>query len=517
MRRIYCLIGCVLLSACGDSGSSSPVTVPTIPTLVVTLTPSAKSQTVTEADTVTEFTVQAAFSGSSVDPIYPRFDYDSALLTLDGPIELSGNGYRAKFKSNSGLSANNHKSPVTFRLCRDSNCGTVYPGSVQAFDYTLDVKLGDWATRQRNAAHNGYVHAVFDPANFAKAWDYAPAGATKFDPVAARQGTVFITQGNSDGSSIAIALDGLTGVERWRYSLGNVSDASGPALSGDQLIINTMSFSSGTNPTVMLNATSGLFFRHFITAAQWSTFAQPTPFQDLVYMASGYYGNVVYAHDVNTAAAVWETYGSAGNTWDGEAPAVDSRYLYYYSGNLDVMDRLTGVLVKSIDDPFWQWNGYSYGGTPMIGSDNHVIAYSGNGMGTYSISFPLVNYDIQAGTYRWRTASAYTVIPAVAKGVIYAASNQISELDAIDEATGKALWAWPLPNGEQFLGNIVVTDTLVFVSTDKATYAIDLQGTHQTKWSDRTSGWLAITPDAKLIVTPSTGQMPARITAFSLQ
>lgn len=521
MRYSYCLVGCLVLAACsggnGSSGGATVVTPPAIPTLNVTLTPSSKTQTATETDSSSSFTVQADYSGTTSDAIYPKIDFDSTLFALDGEITHSGSSYIAKFKSLTGLSAATYTSTVAFKLCRDSACGTVYPGSTQSFTDTLDVKLSDWTTRQRNAAHNGYVHAAFDSTKFAKAWEYAPTTATHFEPVAARAGTVFLTEGLSDGSRVVVALDGTSGTERWHYSLGNVSHASGPGLVGNQLVINSMFTSSGTNPTVVLNADTGLFVRNFISAAQWSTFAQPTPYLDFFYMASGYYGNVVYAFDVKNGVPAWQANGSRGNTWDGEAPAVDSRYVYYYSGNLDVIDRTSGALVKSIADPFWVWNGYSYGGTPMIGSDNHVIAYSGNGQGTYGVAFPLVDYDVQAGTYRWRTASSYSVIPADAKGVVYAASNQTSEFDAIDEQTGKPLWAWPLPVGEQFVGNIVVTDTLAFVSTNMAVYAIALDGTHQTKWSAKTPGWLAITPDAKLIVSSPQGNSSPKIIAYALR
>lgn len=523
MRKFHYLLGCALLGACsgGGGGGGTPTPTPTpVPTLNVVLTPSTTSPTASDADSVTSFTVLADFTGTTSDPIFPQFTYDTALFALDGEIVRAGNRYTAKFKSLGGLAANTNNGKISFRLCRDSGCSVSYPGSNQEFTYSFDVKIADWTTRQRNAAHDGYVHATFDPATFAKAWEFAPAAAVAYDPVAARAGTVFLTQRRNDGSHMALALNSATGAERWHYSLGNVSDASGPALAGDQVLFSTMFTSSGNNPTVTLNATTGLFLRNFISAAQWSTFAQPTPFGDAAYIASGYYGNVVYGFDLANGVSLWQANGSGGKTWDGEAPAVDSRYVYYYSGNLDVIDRVTGALVKSIADPFWMWNGYSYGGTPMLGSNNHVIAYSGNGMGTYSsISFPLVDYDVEAGKYRWRTASGYSGTPAVAKGVIYAASNQTSQFDAIDEQTGKVLWSWPLPVGERFAGNVVVTDTLVFVSTDIGVYAIDLAGTHQTKWGVSTPGWLAITPEARLIVVPfnTSPTLPAKVTAWSLR
>ncbi|MEO1969397.1 MAG: PQQ-binding-like beta-propeller repeat protein [Sphingomonadaceae bacterium] len=515
MRKVIFVAAGIFLSSCGggsgSSGSSPPVVV--VPTLAVTLNPSTTSQATSEENSVASLILEATYTGTSSDPIVPVLDFDRSVLSLDGSITQSGNTFTANFKTVSGLSAVVRKTTVTFKLCKESACATVYPGSTKSFVYTLDVKLSDWTTRQRGPSHNGYVHATFDPAKIVKAWQYAPSATQRFREVAARTGTIYVTKVASDGSSIAVALASSSGTELWHYSLGNVSNASGPALSTDYVLFQTMFTSSGNNPLVVLDATTGQFKKNLISAAQWSTFAPPTVYDNSAFIASGYYGNVVYAWDLNTLTDSWQTNGSGGNTWDGEAPAVDSNYLYYYSGKLDVIDKASGAIVKSIEDPFWQWNGYSYGGTPMIGSDNNVIAYSGNGQGTYSVSFPLVSYDIEQGVYRWRTASSYTNIPAVGGGVVYAGSNQTLEFDAIDEQTGAVKWAWPLPSGETFIGNVVVTDTLAFVSTDAKVYAIDLNS-HATVWSDTAPGLLAITPDAQLVVSsPNSGL----ITTYSLR
>lgn len=515
VKKYYSLSLCLLLMSCGGESSDPPVTTPTTPTLNVTLAPSATRQEAPEANSVVSFSVEARYSGESDGAVFPKFDFDPEKLLLDGEIETSGQMFTARFKTLSGLSAQSHVNNIKFRLCRDAGCATIYPGSSKSIDHRLDVQIGDWVTRQRNAAHDGYVHASFDPGQFVRAWEYGPGNVVAFKPVAAQQGRVFVTQVHSDGSSVALALDGVSGTERWRYSLGNVSDASGPAIAGDKLAFSTMFTSSGNNPMVVLTAADGRFWRNFPFAAQWSSFAQPTPFADAIYMAAGYFGNIVYANDLKQGVPLWEASGSAGQIWDGQAPAADERHIYYYSGNLDVIDRQNGAVVKSIADPFWRWNGYSYGGTPMISSPNHVIAYSGS-VTPHGGAAPLVNYDIEAGVHRWRTASDYSVVPAAAKGVIYAGSNQKQKFDAIEEATGSVLWSWSLPAGEQFQGNVVVTDTLVFFSTDKAVYAVDLTD-HGAKWKVGTPGYLAITPDAKLIVTPFSSAAGAKLFAYSLR
>lgn len=507
MRKVATVFACVVLSGCGG-GSDNPLAKPAIPTLSVTLTPSASTQSAKEADSVTSFTLNASYSGTSSDPIVPVLSFDKSLIDLDGDITQSGNTFAASFKTLSGLSAQPHSTNVTFKLCKEATCTTVYPGSTKSFTYTLDVRLSDWTTRQRNSAHNSYVHATFNPVKFAKAWQYAPSATNRFSEVAAKVGTIYATRLGTDGTSVAVALDSSTGTERWHYSLGNVNNASGPALSDNYVHFATMFLSSNNNPLVSLDASTGQFKKNLTFAAQWSTFAPPTVYNDNIYIASGYFGNVVYSWDLKTFTSSWQTDGSRGKTWDGQAPAVDTNYVYYYSGNLDVINRSTGQIVKSITDPFWQWNGYSYGGTPMIAATNNVVAYSGNDSNSF-----LVSYDIEKSVYRWRTASSYSIIPAAGNGVVYAASNQTSEFSAIDATTGEVKWAWPLPVGENFITNVVVTDSIAFVSTNIAVYAIDLT-THSSVWTASTPGYLAISPDAQLIVSSPTVGL---ITAYSLR
>ncbi len=521
MKCKFIVVSCLFLISCGGgSGSGVPVPVvvapPPVPTLGVTLVPSGSTLNVTDDSTVGTLKIDATYTGESADPIVPVLALDSNFLQIDGAITQSGKTFSAIIKSKEGLSVKQHKSMVQFRLCKEATCTTVYPGSTSSFEHTIDVGISNWTTRQRNASQNGFVRITLDPTKFSKSWEYVSTTANFFEPIAAQAGSVFTTADNTDGSTNSLALNGNTGAVSWRYNFGNIHHASGPAIVGNQLIFSTMETSSTDNRMTVLNALSGLFARNFAFAAQWSTFAQPTPSGDNAYIAAGYYGNVVYGFDLKAGQTMFTVDGSGGKTTDGQAPAVDSKYVYYYSGNLDVFDRKTGARVKSIPDPFWTWNGYSYGGTPMISSDNNVIAFSGNGQGTYNVSFPLVNFDIQAGVHRWRTVDKYDGVPAAAKGVIYAWSDELGQLSAIEETTGKILWAWPVPAGQKFYGNIVVTENLLFLSTTSGIYAIDLAGTHQTVWTAPTPGWIAITPDAKLIVN-SYRLSPAKITSYSLR
>jgi hypothetical protein len=172
--------------------------------------------------------------------------------------------------------------------------------------------------------------------------------------------------------------------------------------------------------------------------------------------------------------------------------AVDSNYAYYHSGvSLEVWNRRTGLAVASIEDPFGSDSGYSYHGAPMIGSRDNVVSFAGDAFsGTASSSTEqyeqrvLSSFNIKAKTFEWATGNAYLTAPAVANGVIYAARNEPMALDAMDESTGEVLWSWtPAGAGdESFHHNIVVTQNLLFVSTDRAVYALDL-ASRKPLWS----------------------------------
>jgi outer membrane protein assembly factor BamB len=520
MYKFVSLCGLSLLAACsggGSSGGGGTVTGPQPPaTLNVTLDKSAQTQTASETDTRATFSFVATYSGSSDSAVYPKISFDTGVLAQDGEITQSGKSYTVSLKSLASLGGDPRTGDVTFRLCRDTACAEVYPGSTQTFRYTLDVKLLDWEMFQRNAAHTAYVHASFDPAKITKLWDKTFTDTGSFRPVSTKGDTVFVTRKSTNAS--VYALDGATGTQRWAYDIGPVAYVGGPTVTGDQLQIVSMVTSSGNNRIVTLGAADGQFVRNMLFASQWSIFAQPTAIGRELYLASGYYGNVVYGYDLDSGATRWTANGVSGKVWDGAVTAADSQYVYYYSGSLDVYRRSDGALVKSIADPFWVWNGYSYAGGPILGARNNAIAYSGTGMGIYPVSFPLVSYDIDGSKVAWRTAATYSNVPALAKGLLFAASNSQGQLDAIGEDDGKVRWSWPLPVGEQFQGNMIVTDNLVFFSTNAKVYAVSLADAHATVWSAPTPGTLAISANARLVVTPhESGGTSATITSYALR
>lgn len=105
--------------------------------------------------------------------------------------------------------------------------------------------------------------------------------------------------------------------------------------------------------------------------------------------------------------------------------------------------------------------------------------------------------------------------PAVAHGVIYA-GHWSPVLDALSETTGEVLWSWPgMPGDNGFHRNVIVTDNLLFVSSDQAVYALDLE-THEPVWSYPVPGMLAISAQRILYIVEGANVSSGRLIAIQL-
>lgn len=509
MRTATAMVALATLAGCGGGGqggsTAAPAPTPTIPTLAVSLSTSSQTTSIDDGGSGTPLGFTAAVSGATSDTVVADLQYDRTQLALDGDVTRANDGsYAVRFKPAAALTQGSYNGTVTFRLCRDPACGTVYPGSTQIFGYRLTTQIADWTTYQRNPAHTGYVRTTFDPAVFRKSWEWAPSGVTRVSAIASANGLAYVTSQERDGTAMLRALATSTGEQRWSYAIGTTTYFSPPAVGNGRVFVTTMTTSSSENPILSVDAVTGEYAPpRSLFASQWSTFLQPVPYKDGLYMSAGYYGSVVYGFDYTTRTA-WGT-ETGGKIWDGETPAVDDGTVYYYSGKaLEMIDRRTGDVQASLPDPFFQNSFYSYHGAPILGSMGNVMAYSSQ----RSASTPsiLVNWSIANKAYAWRSANTYSTAPAVGGGRIYLSRSNPGELNALDEATGRVVWGWAPPIEERMIGNTILTENLVFVSTNKAIYAIPVQGnTHTPVWSAAGGGEMALTADGTLIIT---GQMP---------
>ena len=431
---------------------------------------------------------------------------------------IDDRNFRVQVRVAGGLAAGTHAGYVELKTCLDEAClseiqrGTLYVPFEVAIEDPADIALGEWETFQRDAAHSGYVPATFQPRSFAYKWEWqrqAPAGfQNTINTVATAPGLVFVSDGG--GGNLALrALRENDGGLAWQQTFQDYPALNPPAAANGKVYITT----TGHQQTFMwaFHADTGVPVFQNTFAAQWPRVLAPTIRDGRVYTNGGYYGGGVYAYNDTTGDLQWSMFSGDD---DMSTPAVDESRVYYYDGYaLVTYDTATGLKLSSTSDPYDPDWGYSLNSAPMLGRADSVTTFSGGNYGTR----PLINFSVAGNAVRWRSLRNYITHPATAKGVVYAGSNAPKSFDAIDEATGQILWSWvPQPSDVSFSRNVVVTDNLAFVSTNRAVYAIDL-ATRQPVWSYPVPGTLAISGGGTLYIVEGASEQTGRLIAIALK
>jgi outer membrane protein assembly factor BamB len=469
------------------------------------------------------FRSRSASLSLSVAPLDAVFAPDPLVTSL------AGGRYSVLLRTAPSLAVGEYNGVVTLRLCRESPCARPIAGTTVTVPYTVRVQgtvtvTPDWQTHQGNAAHTGYVPVTLDPARFAYAWEWrrSTSGVLGFiNAVVTEGGRVFVTDDEYFGSLTSLyALNETDGSLAWRQDFINYPALNPPAVANGIVYVATTGHENTFLWAFRANDGTPVFKSAF--AGQWPHVLAPTVRDGRVFTNGGYYGGGVYGYDATSGASLWSMFSGDD---DMSTPAVDGHHAYHYNGNsLEVYSAATGAAVASITDPQVAVSGYSYHGSPMLGSDDHIMALSGgafSGRASSSTeqyeSRPLTNFSLAARAMRWRSNSTYLTAPAVANGVVYAGRNNPKSLDALDERTGQVLWSWPgTANDTEFHRNVLVTNNLVFVSTDRAIHAVDLN-THQSVWSYPTPGMLALSAGGTLYIAEGARQPTGRLIAIRLR
>jgi outer membrane protein assembly factor BamB len=140
---------------------------------------------------------------------------------------------------------------------------------------------------------------------------------------------------------------------------------------------------------------------------------------------------------------------------------------------------------------------------PVLGAGGNVFvadystAYLNNG----TMGNQLMKFNTAKGYIDWRIAGNYPLTPAYANGVVYAPNTNPYRVEARAEGDGAMLWSW-VPgqaNETAWKGEPIITANLLFVSSNLATYAIDLN-THKAVWSYPAAGRLALSRSGILYI-----------------
>ena len=533
MRFRHVTSGCSILilgtlSGCGGGNSGSSVPVVTVPgtgspaptaTLPVTLSASSANVTVDEGQ-ATAFGFTATYTGSTPQPVVADVTIGSKRYVLEGTPTASGTSFAVSLKPTAFNPGGREASTVTFRLCTSANCATVYPGSTVSFAVSLDVRLKDWGTFQRDAAHTGYVAAKYKTTDFATAWSMPSRSPYAPTPIAARRGRVFVNMQpqNASANPQTLAIDSLLGAVDWAYDVGHPGYFSAPSYANGRLIYATRNLLPGTVGMDVLDA-DGIYRLSLPYASQFATAGTTTALDDNVYYAAGDSGNEIYSYDAATGVRQWVANAfpsGSGIVREGESVAADENFVYFFSaGSLFALSRTNGAIVHSIRNPFFSSGGLSYSGLyyggPILDGSGRVFTFSDNRNKGQALS--LVAFSINSDSVLWHSSRSYAGEPALRDGKLYAIRANSAVVDIIDTANGSVTSSIDLGADKGILSsNVVVTGSHLFVASDTATYAVDLeQSGYPTVWSARHGGSLAITPDNLLVVAALEGLYAYRL------
>ncbi len=420
-----------------------------------------------------------------------------------------------------------HSGTVDLMLCYSSYCDTYaqVPGSPVSIPYTLTVTpetlmqpvpsvsgLPEWETFQGNPDHTGYVPTTLNAATFTTGWSWsAPGDIARLSPATTGSGKVVVTAGAGNGTTPTLyALNESNGTVAWSHDFGNRHALNHPAVSAGRVFVTT----TGHNDTFMWSFDIGTGARLFQTpfSSQSESHLAPTIKNGYVYTNGGYYGGM-YSFKGLTGTQRWHAPLRQYHFW---TPAVDDDYAYAHTGfEFVVLNRRTGERALTVPNSQINSRGYALNIAPVLLGNGSAIVVDG----IYSFSDlehnnHLIRYSVADAGETWRVAGQFRSNPVVADGTIYVSNNAARQLEARDEASGALLWAWSPSDASESLpiGNLVLTDNMIFLSSSAATYAIDLSS-HQPVWSTPRTGHLALSSNRILYVVD--GAM-GRIDAYRL-
>lgn len=419
-------------------------------------------------------------------------------------------------------------------LCADSLCSATMGDSSDSVAVSMDVyAIPAWTTHQGNASHTGYVPIWVDVDAITNGWTWVRPPSTEpvkgINPVTTENGVVYISDDVYFGDATLHAVDVTDGGVVWD-SVAVLSAAfNGPAIGTNHIfaarkIVNTSSSgtsASGTSRVVAFSKADGT--ESFIGAlqGQWPQWFPPTIFEGVVYQGSGTYGGYLKSFAETTGAEGFTV--DVGGAWDHYAVAADSDGIYHHTADRMVKLDASGNIVSSVNDPNGSSGTTGKFSAPVILDANLVGSYSDDsfsGRASGNVEhFDQRNFtvfDMDSETLLWTTSRTYLTHPALRDGVIYLAGNAPATLDALDADTGNILWSWTMPAewaDSEFHRNMLVTDNVLFFSTNKQTVGIDL-ASHEVVFTSPKPGMLALGDDRMLFIAPGYRESNGTLEAY---
>ena len=449
--------------------------------------------------------------------LYATASDAGAVFSSSVGVATVANGYALSLTISTTKPAGHYTGTVSINLCSDPACNVAQnPGSISVpFDVQIlsdssawpGNNLGtlvpwpnvpDWNMFQGNAAHTGYVPVSVDPNRFSTRWRGPSLNNTAgyYGPaltLTTNAGRLFIAYGTS-----LYALKEHDASQLWTQSFASLTYPSvNPPAVGNGMVFIAVGQQGSTSLRAYDEVDGSAKFTSAMNS-QWENYLAPTIGPNGVYTNAGTYGGL-YGFNFSGQQMFFASLDMQ-SMW---TPAVDDSHVYSYTGRLTVVDPQTGAVQANINDPSFTNYVYRINGSAVLGAPGSVFAaphenayLNGGGIGN-----KLTRFDAIAQNFLWQVAGVYPRTPAYDSGVVYIGNNNPLRLEARSESNGDLLWSWtpPLPADSSFNSEVLLTDSTIFVATDKVTYGID-RSTHQVVFSYPLSGRLALSRSGVLYI-----------------
>ena len=341
-----------------------------------------------------------------------------------------------------------------------------------------------WQMYQADSRHSGHAPILVEPDEFSLRWQRTVAAGMSLNPVTAADGKVFVSLNvYFDEIPSLFVLDARDGETMWSKNFGGAFSVNPPSYAYGNVYIQTGNHGSDTY-LHSFDAETGSRVFQAPHSAQWERYYSPTIHDGAVFVNGGYYGGM-YAFNAFSGEQLWFHSLPQYDEW---TPAVEDLAYAYVGGGLYALDRDTGERLYVIPDPNFDWQGWSMRLAPVLGELNDaVVIHDGR----------LIIFDLQSQSIRRELQDDFHDQPSVVDGTIYAMNR--SQLVALDEMTGDLRWSWVPPQG-YLQGNLVVTDSHVFASTDTQVYAVEILSRDDV-WSYPEGGHLTLANETLYIAS----------------
>ncbi len=354
-----------------------------------------------------------------------------------------------------------------------------------------------WETDQGDIKHRGFVPMRLDIDNLVVKWHMDPTDESDrpLSPATISREMLFTTTHEPlRFDYILSAIDRETGSLAWEYKFSGVGFASPPANDGVSAFVQT---SHHDNSFIWSfdQATGDINFQ-VPYSNQITTSRSPLPYNGSLYIPSGYFGGIA-RHDATTGEEIWQMDHDSG---DGHTLTIVDEDVFSYSmeqGLLRINIAETGERKHSIKDETFAWSGYTTYSSIVQGSYGNLILAYGTG---------IVSFDLAERRTQWLAEfdASWQLGMALGPGVVFGVEPRA--LVAFDERDGRELWRW---NSARFIRtDPVVTLDHVFIGTDIATFAIDIE-TGESVWTYPVGGSVSVSDDLDMYISGHSGELAA--------